>query len=143
MAEFFEINDEIEAARARIYTRRPDFKCPVNDPVLGRSMRYKTDRNSSALVYKVLSEEEKMNLKSSTSHIELDDKLRADAIEFLCVGTRKNSWDVSEGASSTHGGNFFDTKTRTYAFISTPFSNLRHVFERKNRNKEDLPVTTK
>lgn len=140
MAEFFELHDEIEAASARIYCRRPDFKCPVNDPVLGRSIRYKLDRNSSAMVYKTLSEEDLSNLKSRNSHTKEGDKLRADAIEFLCVGIRKEKFEDKEGASSTHGGNFYDTRTRTYAIITTPFSNLFHVFENKKRKEGETPA---
>lgn len=140
MDEFFQLNEEIEAACARLYCRRPEFKCPINDPVLGRCMRYKMDRNSSALVYEVLSDEDLKNLKSPNSHTNQDDKLRATAIEFYCVGTRKARWDVNEGASSTHGGNFYDTKSRTYAFITIPFSNLSHVFENKKRQEGETPV---
>lgn len=143
MAEYFQLNDEIEAACARIYARRPDFKCAVNDPILGRSMRYKADRNASATVWEVLYDEDKKRLKSPNSHIEIYDKLRADAIEFLCAETRKRNWKVSEGASSTHGGNFFDTQARTYAIISTPFQNLMNVFENKKKREEQKLIENK
>lgn len=143
MAEFFELHDEIEASSARIYCRRPDFKCPVNDPVLGRAIRYKLDRNSSAIVHKTLSEEDLRNLKSQNSHTNEGDKLRADAIEFLYVGVRPGFFEKQGGASSTHSGNFYDTKTRTYAIITTPFSNLFHVFENKRRQEGETPAKRK
>lgn len=143
MAEFFKLHDEIEAASARIYSRRPEFKCPVNDPVLGRSIRYKLDRNSSVMVYRVLSEEDLSNLKSPSSHTEEGDKLRADAIEFLYVGIRQGHFNKQGGASSTHSGNFYDTRTRTYAIITTPFSNLFHIFENKKRQEGETPAKWK
>lgn len=143
MADFFEYRDSIEGRRIKVYSRKilktsTLIKCKV----LGRCVKYKCDKNSSAQIGLELEEKDKApdKLRNPDSKLNIDDKLKCDALFVLHAGVRYITPSHDEGATGTHGGQYINTSTRSYAEITTPF---KHIEDALLKRKNELGVSIK
>lgn len=132
----------VEGAKCGVFARRVEWKGLHKDPITQKSMTlYELDRNSSVEIFKeiALTKEEKDIRELFGVHLNIGDKLTADAIQ-LFVDVKRNcvKFDVIEGKTHTHGGNIASTDKRTVGRIKTPLSNYMNKIEQKIKEQKQV-----
>lgn len=135
MAEYYNRGDSIEGRKLDVFSRKIEKSSTLlNCGVLGRCVKYKCDRNASAEITQELTEVQKSNLRNKdNSKLGLSDKLKCDALFVLHEGCRHLSITKDEGATHTHGGQYINTKTRSYSEITTPFEQIEKALLKRKR----------
>ena len=131
MSEFFHKGDQVEGLKGETFARKIEVKNLRKHPLYNdNSLCVETDRNSSIEITHVLDLEEKHRKEKEDKgiHLNVGDKLRGDAITIYLRTRRPPRIIVSEGASHTHGGQFF-TAEKPYAIIKYSFEHINKLIE--------------
>ncbi len=141
MAEFYLHKDSIEGRKIKVYSRKIlKTSTLIMCKILGRCVKYKCDKNSSAQIEQELEKKDKDKLRNPLSNLNVDDKLKCDALFVLHSGIKYITPSHDEGATGTHGGQYIHTTTRSYAEITTPF---KHIEDALLKRKNELGVSNK
>jgi hypothetical protein len=136
MAEFHQQNESIECLKCEIIARKFVPSMPINDPVLGKGIKYDLSRNATAMILEELNP--KTPVKRELSNLNINDLLRAESITaFICSIKRQKFELLNESgrhkASRTVVGAF------AYAQIKYPLKNVinaiaaqKLLFDKKN-----------
>lgn len=133
MSEFYNIGDQLEGLKGDVFARKIEIKNLRKHPLYGDSgICFETDRNSSIEITRELdlNENERRDKERRNIHLNLGDKLRGDAITIYIRSRRPPRITSDEGASHTHGGQFFTADKQPYAIIKYSFEHINKVIEK-------------
>lgn len=121
--------DSIEGEKVTIQSRNIVPRIGISTP-LGRAFSYKCNRNACALITQVVEDDLDIWFDCNSNRNQ-DDKLDCLTLDFYHLGNKRMNIEVKEGVTGRHGAQFIFTKTRTYAKIFHPFSNLAFIFKKQ------------
>ncbi len=141
--KFYNVGEAIEGAQCELYCRRPDCSgVLVKHPLTGKScMRVEMSRNATAEISKRLELSDEELLMRGKVHLEVGDKLVADAITVYICQRRPPKFSVSEGLTHTHGGHQATTDKPTYCRIKYSHEHIGNGI--KNRLDKKLKALEK
>lgn len=145
MAEFVNAGDMVEGARCEVYTRKWLCKGLREDPIThSNMMAYELDRNCSVeIVEKMSLSDNELQIRTEKMvHVNVGDKLKADAITLYVETKRKIKFEVKEGMTATHGGSLASTRKRTVGEIKYPFPNIQNKFMLLPKDKKTIKSIT-
>lgn len=129
--DFYGAGDKIECQKSEVIAKYILASHTQNHPVIGLSVKYKCDRDGSAIITKELNPKEPILHKES--NLNLGDKLRAKKFYIIVENIRRIKHKRISGHTGRHGSQKMNTKDYTFAEITKPFTGIQNALEKRMR----------
>lgn len=133
MAEYFSKGEKIECLSANVFSKKITPSVPQNHPKIGIALKYNCERDGSSEIIKELSP--KKYKISEESHLDLNDKLKANSLYCLVKGIRPLPKTKIGGHSGRHSSQNIKTNDFTFSEITKPFLHIQKAIEKRTIKK--------
>ena len=132
---YYNFGDTVEGECVDVQVRKWVPCALVKHPIVNKiMMRYKTDRNSQAVVISPLNMDNcySTNEVSSKYHRNVGDGIKCDGMTVYVDCKRTLSVKHEGGVTHRHGAGCLSIRFHTIATISTPLSNLKSLIDKQS-----------